>query len=145
MDRVVITVQEFREGFPEYSDTVKYKDVYIERHIATAEIFISDKNYIIRPAVRKLAIEYMTAHLIYLENLDANGNFVGWNESATSGAVTSSHIGDVSVSLQPPVATKEWELWLEATPYGKMLLSLLELQVPKHLYFPGKPNPWGIK
>lgn len=145
MDRVVITVAEFREGFPEFSNTTKYKDAYIQRQINTAEIFISDKNYIIRPAVRKLAIEYMTAHLIYLETLDSNGNFVGWNDSATSGAVTSSHIGDVSVSLQPPIATEEWELWLEATPYGKLLLALLELQAPKHLYFPGKPNPRGIK
>lgn len=145
MDRVVITVSEFREGFPEFSNATKYKDAYITRQINTAEIFISDKNYLIRPEVRKLAIEYMTAHLIYLENLDANGNFVGWDDSATSGAVTSSHIGDVSVSLQPPIATEEWELWLEATPYGKMLLALLELQVPKALYYPGRPNPWGIK
>ena len=145
MDRVVITVGDIRAAFPEYDNAVKYKDAYIERHIATAEVFISDKNYIIRPEVRKLAIEYMTAHLMYLENLAADGSFVGWDDSATSGAVTSSHIGDVSVSLQPPIATEEWELWLEATPYGKMLLALLELQVPKHIYFPGKPNPWGIK
>lgn len=145
MSNIVITVNEFRSAFPEFSDTTKYKDQYIQRHIDTAMIFISDKNYLIAPKVRKLAIEYMSAHLISLENLDENGNFVGWSDSATSGAITSSHIGDVSVSLMPPIATEEWELWLESTPYGKMLLTLLELQAPKAIYFPGRPNPWGIK
>lgn len=145
MSNVVITIAKFREAFPEFADATKYKDAYIERHIDTAMIFISDRNWLIKPKVRELAIEYMTAHLIYLENLDESGNFIGWNDSATSGAVTSSHIGDVSVSLQPPIASEEWELWLETTPYGKMLLALLELQAPKAIYFPGRPNPWGIK
>lgn len=145
MDRVVITVAEFRDGFPEFASTVKYKNAYIERHIATAEVYISPQNFVIKPEVRKLAIEYMTAHLISLENLDENGNFIGWSDSATSGAVTSSHIGDVSVSLMPPIATEEWELWLETTPYGKMLLALLELQIPRAFYVPGNPRPWGLK
>ena len=145
MSNVVITVAEFRAAFPEFSDTTKYSNIYIERHIDTAMVFISDTNFLIKPKVRKLVIEYMAAHLISLETLDANGNFVNWSDSATSGAVTSSHIGDVSVSLQPPIATEEWELWLESTPYGKMLLSLLELQAPKAIYFRGRPNPWGIK
>lgn len=145
MSRVEITIAEFREGFPEFADTTKFPDGYITRHINTAKIFISDINAIIKPAVRKLAIEYMTAHLMALENVDATGNFVGWNDSATSGAITSSHIGDVSVTVQPPIATEEWELWLEATPYGKMLLALLELQVPKAFYVPGKPCIRGIK
>ena len=145
MSYVDINVTDFRDAFPEFANTTKYPNAYVNRHLAVAQIYISNQNFLIRPNVRKLAIQYMAAHLITLETTDANGNFVGWSDMATGGAVTSSHIGDVSVSLHPPIATEEWELWLESTPYGKMLISLLELQKPTFIYKMGRPNPWGIK
>ena len=145
MSYVDINVTEFRQAFPEFANTTKYPDAYVNRHLSVAQLYISSQNFFLRPNVRKLAIQYMAAHLMYLETTDANGNFVAWSDNATGGAITSSHIGDVSVTLHPPVATEEWELWLEATPYGKMLLALLQLQRPAFLYKVGRPNPWGIK
>ena len=145
MSYVDINIAEFREAFPEFSNTTKYPDGYVNRHLSVAQLYISNRNFLLRPNVRKLAIQYMAAHLIFLETTDDNGNFVGWSDSATAGAVTSSHIGDVSVSFQPPIATEEWELWLESTPYGKMLLALLQFHKPAFFYKVGRPNPFGIK
>ena len=145
MSYVDINITEFRQAFPEFSNTTKYPDTYVNRHLSVAQLYISNQNFFLRPNVRKLAIQYMAAHLIFLETTDNNGNFIGWSDAATGGAITSSHIGDVSVTLHPPVATEEWELWLESTPYGKMLLALLQLQRPAFIYKTGRPNPWGIK
>ena len=101
---ITFNVTTFRAQFPAFFNV--------------ATCYVSDADYgRLTGDCRLYALTAMTAHLAAISDLAAAGN--------TPAFVTSSTIGSVSVSVQPPPNTDQWEWWMNLTPYGQQLLALL--------------------
>ena len=137
---LVLTPTEFKEMFPEFSGK---SDAYIERFITESCIYISSQNYVWQPEVRRLAIGYMTGHLITLSTSNEDGSAKGENDSGK--VVSSASVGGVSVSIQPPIARNAFEQWVQTTPYGKKYWALLTVHTPCGLFWVGAPRAFGIR
>ena len=140
---VVVTVQNLRQAFPEFSDTTKYPDAYIQRFITMATMYISTVSGRIRDDVRVLAIEYMTCHLMTLSAIDGKGNAQG--DGNGGGVLTSASIESVSVAFQAVIANNSFEQWIQSTPYGKAYWALLQANNPAGIYWVGTPRAFGIR
>ena len=142
MSEVVVNVSDFRGSFPEFK-VADYPDALVQRFITMAEAYCSTKNFRVKPAVRVLLIELMTAHLITLNNIDPTTH-----ESTGSGSVTgfetSASVGGVSVSLQAPIARNAFEQWINSTGYGQQYWALLVANCPTPVHYVGCPA-WGIR
>lgn len=141
MAQITVGVKDLREAFPEFNDVTLYPDGYLERFITQATMYISTDNRVLRPEVRKLAIEYMACHLMSLSATDGAGNATGNDGNI----VTSSHIGSVSVSIQAPIARDAFEQWIQSTPYGKAYWALLTANNPTGIFWIGTPRLRGIR
>lgn len=143
MSEVVVTVNDFRTAFPEFTD-VLYTDGVITRFLVQAEAYISTKNFRIKPATRKLLIELMAAHLITLAKIDPTTQ-VATGGSSPAGFETSATVGGVSVSLQALMAKNLYEQWLNSTAYGQQYWALLTAVTPTGVHYIGTPNAFGIR
>lgn len=141
---VVVTEEYFRAAFPEFASKTTYTDALVTRFILMAEAYCSPRNYRIKPEVRVLLIELMTAHLITLNSIDPTTH-----ESTGSGDITgfetSASVGGVSVSLQAPIAKNAFEQWIQSTGYGQQYWALLVANVPTPVHYVGTPRAFGIK
>ena len=111
----------FRALFPPYENC---ELSVLHAFWETATAYVSDVNggcYTggMTLAQRRLALNQMTAHLLFLNGVIASGN--------TPGVTTGATIDKVSVTLQPPPAPNQWQYWLNQSPYGQQLLALLQL------------------
>ncbi len=126
-NKIVITVDEFREVFPEFADETKYPDAVIQSFIIQAECYISPDNnpaWMLNGESRRLAIMLLVAHLLILNNKALSGS------GAAGGTVASKSAGSVSVSFVAPTNKNELDFWLNQTGYGQRLLALLQVKVP---------------
>ncbi len=111
----------FRALFPAYQNTpIQALQTYWD----TATAYVSNRNGgcytgALSLSQQTLALNQMTAHLVYLSELIAAGN--------TPGVMTGATIDKVSVTLEPPPAMNQWQWWLNQSPYGQQLLALLKV------------------
>ena len=144
MSEVTVTVAEWRQAMPEFSSATVYPDAYMQRFLTQATMYISKKNFRIRPEVRVLAIEYMASHLLTLAAVDAAGNANSNAETAGS-IVTSASVDNVSISTLAPIAKDAFEQWIQSTPYGKAYWALLTANNPTGVFYVGTPRLHGIR
>lgn len=111
----------FRAQCPAYANETTYPSATIEGYWDQAIEFVTDRNCgRLKDEGRRLAINWMTAHLMYLAGLIAAGQVPGLVQSST--------IDVVSVSLTPPPVQNQFRWWLSLTPYGQQLLALLQVR-----------------
>jgi hypothetical protein len=73
------------------------------------------------------AVYLMTAHLYSLfQQRKAEADEGGTPGDAQGGWIQSASVGDVSVTKASLPAKDTWEFWLNSTPYGMLLLALLQ-------------------
>lgn len=144
MSQIVVTVADYRQAFPEFSDEEQYSDVYLERFLTQAQSYISTYNFRIRPEVRLLAIQYMAGHLMTLWGAQSQNNG-GLGDNTAGSVITSAHIDSVSVSMQAPIANNAFAQWIQTTPYGKAYWALLTANNPVGVYWCGNPRVFGIR
>lgn len=133
MANVTVTVAEFRQMFPAFSDTTKYSDTTIQIQLDTAQLYISpEENCLVSSAVLKQMIYLLTAHLLSINTALANGDM------SAGGQVASASVGGVSVSKAIPKNRTDFEYFLNSTGYGMQLLALLNLQSVVGIYFGGQ-------
>jgi len=127
-------VTEFRLLFPTFANPAVFPDVTLQMYWDTATCFISDwANFgSLQGKCRQLALNYMTAHLAALSVVIAGGQVPGLVQSAT--------IDKVTVSLTPPPVPNQWKWWLNLTPYGQALLTLLSVRSAGGFYYGGVPE-----
>lgn len=117
----------FRKTFPPFASLTKYPDEQLQFQWDMATCYISDRNYgRLNNKCRLLALNLMTAHLMYLQMKLATAGTGGKVRPSMGGVVTSATIDKVSVSLLPPPVTNPWDFWLAQSPYGQQLLALLD-------------------
>lgn len=131
MANVVVTISEFRQRFPAFSDTTKYSDEFIQSMLDMAQTYISpQENCLVNKEVTKNMIYLMTAHLAQINSSLANGKGVG--------QISSASVGGVSVSRVVPKNTTELDYWLNLTPYGMQLLATLSSLSAIGIYIGGQ-------
>lgn len=139
----VIDFAEFRGQFPEFADAAKYPDSQIQFMADLAATFIDQKNSpcrILRGDRLKMATRLMVAHLMALAAVQKKAGAMGAPGGGSTGFVTSSTVGEVSVAKLAPPATDGWQWWLAGTPYGQQLWALLELLAVGGMTFGGLPE-----
>lgn len=131
MANVVVTISEFRQRFPVFSDTEKYSDALIQSMLDMAQTYISpQENCLVNSETIKNMIYLMTAHLTQINSSLANGNSVE--------QISSASVGGVSVSKVVPKNATELDYWLNTTPYGMQLLATLSSLSAIGLYIGGQ-------
>ena len=122
MANVIVTIAEFRQRFPAFSDTTKYSDEVVQTQLDVAQLYISPKkNCLVNQSQQKQMIYLMTAHLLTINTALANG------DTTAGGQIASASVGGVSVSKAIPTNKTELEYFLNSTGYGMQLLTLLSL------------------
>lgn len=132
----------FRTQFQAFSDPVTYSESTIQLYWDNATSFVSDETagYCtgkLKLAAQTLALNYMTAHLMFLTSTTKPGQNTGLVASAT--------IDKVSVSYVPPPEKDQWSYWLNQSPYGQALLALLSAHSAGGFYFGGRPETSAIR
>lgn len=111
----------FRALFPAFANMTVYPEPTLALYWGVATSYISQYPQFpdgLNLAQQTLALNQMTAHLTQLNTLAATGQ--------QAGIVTGAGVGAVNVTLQPPPEVDQWQWWLNQTPYGQMLLALLQ-------------------
>jgi hypothetical protein len=130
----------FRAQFPAFSCETGYPTALLQMYWDTATCFISASDcpcQALNGGCRELALNYMTAHLLALNNMVKEGQ--------TPGMVSSSTIDKISVTLTTPPQPNQWQWWLNLTPYGMQLLALLQLKTVGGWYIGGRPETAGFR
>lgn len=111
----------FRAAFPAFADPVAWPDEMLARVNGEAQCYISPcPGTRLRGDCLSLAIGYLTAHLLKLEE--------AVNTGSGSGLVSSASVDKVSISLTPPPVKNEFKWWLALTLYGQKLAALLKVK-----------------
>lgn len=111
----------FRALFPAFANTGTYPDAVLSLYWGVSTSYISQYPQFcdVTLAQQTLMLNQMTAHITQLNTMAAT------NQQA--GVVTGAGVGAVNVTLQPPPEVNQWQWWLNQTPYGQMLLALLQV------------------
>lgn len=118
---------------PLYSNPTDYPESEIQNYWNTAIFYVSNQNFCgsVQSDKRQYAINLMTAHLIYLAGLAAEGQVPGLMVNAS--------IDKVSVGLIAPPFKNLWQWNLSLSPYGQLLLALLSVNSVGGYYIGGAP------
>lgn len=135
-------VDAFRAMFPAFAPDPP-TDGTLSGYWTVATVYIDDRDYncwMLKGAQRALALNQMTAHIAQLYSLIAAADVpaqaqIGLDQSAT--------IDKVSVTVTPPPIKTgdQFAWWLSLTPYGQMLLALLQAVTVGGFYTPGSVVP----
>lgn len=138
MTTITLDTTVFRATFPAYADTTKYPDVQLQAWFNAATSYISDEysdgwaNFMTLKQATQ-ALYTMTAMWGDITAQIASGD--------TPGIVTSATIDKISVGTAAPPVKNQWQYWLSSSPYGQMLLALLQIAGVGGKYYPGFRGP----
>lgn len=136
MATVSLDLTNFRALFPVYVNPVIFTDAAIQAQWDLAASYITDNTNTARflrmtCKQQRNALNLMTAHLVALGQIIASGQNTGLLQGAT--------IDKVSVTLTPPPEVNQWQWWLNQTPYGQQLLSLLQTVAAGGFFYNPRP------
>lgn len=127
-------VIDFRSLFQAFSNDVVYPDALLQMYWDTAINYISNVGNFgsLQGTSRQYALNLMTAHLAQLNVLINSGQTPYVMDNAT--------IDKINIGLLPPPVKSQWQWWLNTTPYGAQLLSLLQTRSAAGFYIGGSPQ-----
>lgn len=124
MASVILVPADFRALFPQFANTTTFPNSVLELRFGSACLYVAPEVCgDMAEAARTYALYLMTAHLMALSVIIAQGNYTG-----QPGVVQAATVDAVSVTLQPPPQRGQWRWWLNTTPYGAELIALLDAQ-----------------
>jgi len=124
----------FRAQFPEFANETTYPDAMLQMYWDNATCYVDDNGSygVLQGTCRRLALNYMTAHLLQIAAFIASGQ--------TPAIVTNATVDKVSVTTTPPDNKNHWQYWLSTTGYGQQLLALLKAKSVGGFYIGGLPE-----
>lgn len=129
-------VTTFRLLYPAFANATTFPDVYLSAQWTAATAYILKYDTCLLNGEKlQLALNLMTAHLVQVNVLLANGG-----ATPTIGVLTSATIDKVTITNMPPPATNGWKYWLATTPYGLQLWALLRAAANVGPYIGGLPE-----
>jgi hypothetical protein len=119
------TIADMRLRFPEFTEEV-VSDSVVQFYLNDTASFLDENSL---GSCYKIAASYYTAHLIALSirtTEQAQSSSSGVPGVPSSGTVSSSSAGDLSVSFSSAVSKSNTEDWYKSTSYGQHFLSIVE-------------------
>ncbi len=112
----------FIQYYVEFNNPATWPEATLQLYWNEATTYISNDTTqtTLTQAQLYRAVNLMTAHLARLNSVAATGG--------STQLVQGSTVDKVSVQLTPPPERNQWQWWLNQTPYGQMLLALLQVQ-----------------
>jgi len=107
-----MTVADFRDRFPEFSDVTSYPDATIQLNIDDASLEVTSLFGI----YEEVALAYLSAHFLVTSNEATSGDVTG------KGGIASEAVDGVSVSYANAVIDTQSEQFLISTIYGQRFL-----------------------
>lgn len=131
---IALNIADFRLQFPAFSDVTAYPDALLNSKFDISCDYISPETFgDMSTSSRTHALYLMMCHLMVIQTM------IGAN-TGNVGVMQSAQVGGVNISLVPPPAKTAWKYWLNTTPYGLQLLSLLELKSVGGFFVGGLPE-----
>lgn len=130
----------FRATFPAFAATPP-TDGTLQGYWDLATVYIDDRDYscwMLTGKVCVLALNQMTAHLAQLYAVVAAADTP---QAAQIAMDERAQIDKVSVSVTPPPNKTQFDWWLGLTPYGQMLLALLQGVTAGGFFVPSRGVP----
>jgi len=110
----------FIAAYPEFNNPVTFPVATLQSYWNQGNAYIDPTNYgWLQGNSRLEACNLITAHIAKLFILIQNNQVPGLMQNAT--------IDKVTVGLTPPPLKNQFQWWLSLTPYGQMLLALLQV------------------
>lgn len=114
-----VLVFDYAEWVLEFPEFVGVLEPQAQRYWNRATNWVSNQNAgYLADASRQDALNLMTAHIAYCGQLLAAGE--------TFTVTSAASVDKVSVTLDPPESINPFRYWLNTSPYGIELLSLLD-------------------
>jgi hypothetical protein len=136
MTTITFNPANFRVVYPQFADPGAFPDLKLQSQFDLSTAYISPEVYGDMPqATLGAALDLMTAHLLSLGVIVAQNNFQG-----QVGVVTGATVDGIAITLAPPPVRSQWRFWLNTTPYGMQLTSLLEMQSSGGFFVGGLPE-----
>lgn len=132
-----LNIEEFRGAFPVYADAVKYPDEMLNAKYEVGKCYISDNDCTLPEACRAYALQLMLAHLLYIQDQVMSG--------LTGRQVSSASEGPVSVSFVDPPNQSTFTYWMNTSPYGMQITTMLEKEAAGGFYIGGSPELSGFR
>lgn len=133
MANVVFDVAAFRAQFTAFADAVAYPDAMLQAFFGMATVFIkNDTCSSLGADGVPLALNYMVAHLVDLNNQILSGD--------VPGLVIQGKVDKADITLQPPPEKTQFQYWLNLSGYGAALLTLLGVKGVGGLFVGGLPE-----
>lgn len=130
----------FRATYSYFASTATYPEVALQNWFTLGTNYVSDYNAgIMQGASRQAALYLMTAHLAALNDL------IVADAGAVPGQLVNASIDKVKVTITPPPAPNQWQYWLGLTPWGQMLLALLQAKSAGGWVVGGNPERLGFR
>lgn len=119
---------------PAYSNQQTYPQATIQNYWNMAICYVSNiGNYgSLQGDCRQLALNLLTAHLLYIAGLTQGGTVPYVMQTST--------IDKVSIGLTMPTMKNQFMWWLMASPYGQQLYALLQANSVGGFYIGGSPQ-----
>jgi hypothetical protein len=127
----------FQAQCPAFANPVTYPEALMQMYWDIAINYITNvANWgALQGTTRQYAINLMVAHLAFLAGIIASGA----GNTQVPGMMQTATIDKVTVGLTPPPLPNQFQWWLGLTPYGQMLLSLLQVNSVGGFYIGGSP------
>jgi Protein of unknown function (DUF4054) len=138
---IVFDIANFRLLFPVFSNSLTYPDVTLQASFDFAGLYINNTDSSslccggMSLAELTQVLNLMTAHLLAI-NAQAMQSGVG---ASGGGLLTGATIDKVSVTFAAPPSATQWEWWLNKTPYGAQIATLLAMMTVGGCSYGGDP------
>lgn len=135
---ITLNIADFRVVFDKFSDEATYPDTLLNAQYTMGTCYVSNNDDgFLSVECRELALQLMLAHLLFIRDLI--------NSGAPSGQVVSAGEDGVSVSLTPPPNESQFSWWLNISPYGQQLNTMLEINTVGGAYLGGSSERQGFR
>ena len=123
----------FRTQCPAYSNTAQYPDIMLQAFWDSATYYMSNVGNFgsLQGEARQYGLNLMTAHLLYISGLIAQGQ--------VPYVLASSAIDKVQISTVQVPLKNQWGWWMMVSPYGQDLWPLLQINSVGGFYIGGSP------
>lgn len=117
-------VADFREGYPEFQDNVKYPDALISGWAQVATALVNPRAWKNQTC---LAISLYIAHEITLAAQSVAAAKIGGTPGGQAGLVNTKTVGSVTVGYDVQSTVEKNAGWWNLTTYGKQFYRLLRI------------------
>ena len=124
----------FRAQCPAYASPSQFPEPTLQAFWTGATYYVSNVGNFgsLQGAARQYALNLMTAHLVYISQLVAQGQ--------VPYVLAASTIDKVQVTAVQVPIKNQWQWWMLVSPYGQQLWAQLQTQSVGGFYIGGSPT-----